>query len=292
MQELIKAFDIDGTFLDFDSKPGDEPLINQALLATLQPGERVALVTNQGGLPFGLMGAKGYPTPVTFVWRLTALANALTERGSVIASVHISTYHPKAPPERCEEAAAFILRLLDGGAVPLFVHHNEGSRKPNPAMLVEAHASVYYGDSDEDAAAAENAVVPFVRVERFTSGGGGQPLNLIHCHECGRDDKVIVADDRRWCPVCGRIEVIYLSPCDGDEYPPYNSQLWVEHEVRQSQGIYGNDRVANWAEVVYPDLDPYKSLSVWVKHGHDERPRRYEVHAEPVITFFAYEVEP
>ena len=53
----MKTFDIDVTLLDYDYLPGSQPKINHALIATIA-GETINLVTNQGGLPFGVMGAK------------------------------------------------------------------------------------------------------------------------------------------------------------------------------------------------------------------------------------------
>lgn len=291
----MKTFDIDGTLLDYDYLPGEDPVINRGLIATLEPGERIALVTNQGGLAFGLMGiqrkdGRHYPRSADFVWRLNKLVNCLTDAGVIVADVHVCTFHPKAPPEKCEEAAASIKEMLPSDTVKAYFF--ERWRKPNPSMLVEARATVYYGDSEEDAEAAARLHIPFVRVTRFTSGGGGEPVNLIECVHCGRKDKVIISDRERWCPECGKKRVYYVAV--DETRPPFNSQLWLAHEPLHEYPDEA-DMVQAFIEDIYPDKQDiaFGAERVWVVDRlDDEEPARcYEVRVDYVPTWFAYEVD-
>lgn len=291
----MKTFDIDGTLLDYDYLVGEDPVINQRLIVSLDISEPVALVTNQGGLAFGLMDAKRrdgrqYPRPVDFVWRLNKLINYLTDAGIPVVSVYVCTFHAKAPAELCREAAATIKEMLPNDIVKAY--SLERWRKPNPAMLIEAGATVYYGDSEEDGQAAAAAGIPFVKVERFTSGGGGQPINLIECLHCGRKDKVIINDRERWCPECGKKRVYYVAV---DEMrPPFNSQLWLAHEPLQEYPDEA-EMVQAFIEDLYPDkVDiAFGSARAWVVDRlDDEAPARcYEVRVDYVPTWFAYEID-
>lgn len=167
------ASDIDGTLIDYDHIPGTIPAINWPLIRQLRPRtDRLLLVTNQGGLPFGVQGivrkdGRKYPTPEDFIDRFVHLAGALALYGIRIGGVWACTFHPKAKPEAIEFAAETLDGLLF--AFPgLSVHIYPGDdRKPKPAMLHYASATVYYGDSDDDEQAAQAAGIEFVRVERF-----------------------------------------------------------------------------------------------------------------------------
>lgn len=166
------ASDIDGTLLDYDHVPGASPAINHALIAQLaERTDRIALVSNQGGLPWGMMGTTRrdggrYPLPVDFVTRLTDLRLALSEAGISVASVHVCVWHPKAPEQAIKQAAAELSELLDHWLI-VRLYDDSMWRKPSPNMLIAAGASCYYGDSDEDQDAAQSAGIEFVCVGRF-----------------------------------------------------------------------------------------------------------------------------
>jgi len=64
--------DIDGTLLDYGHRQGEPHLLNTALCEQLR-GNNIHLITNQGGLPFGIAGAVGFPTPADFLARLEFL---------------------------------------------------------------------------------------------------------------------------------------------------------------------------------------------------------------------------
>jgi histidinol phosphatase-like enzyme len=285
----MKTFDIDGTLLDYGYLPGGEPLLNHALIDTLLPGEQIALVTNQGGLAFGLMNAGQYPKPEDFVRRLKTLVNALSGRSVIVKSVMACTALDGISPGLASQVAYEVSELWERPPFPLTIFHGRSERKPSPYMLARSRATVYYGDSDEDEKAAANAGIPFVRVERFTSGGGGQPVNLTTCSKCGRDDKVVVDEWRRWCPECGWMRVYYLTI--GDVRPPFNSQLWFEHETNGEADEA--EMVADWAEENASDT-AWGTDRVWVldKLDDDAAARCYDVRVENVPTWFAYKVGP
>lgn len=167
------ACDIDGTLLDYDYIPGQPPKINHALIERLR-GEEIALVTNQDGLPFGVKGVirkdgRRYPCPEDFVDRLKHLLEALHQADVTVRNIQICIYHPKADPYSIDVAHGCLLDGLDTidrhGII--YIYWIEHFRKPNPAMLIEAGATIYYGDSDEDAEAAFSAKIEFVSVDRF-----------------------------------------------------------------------------------------------------------------------------
>jgi hypothetical protein len=69
------TLDIDGTMLGYDSYTADVPTVNLPLIRELAKVTRqVALVTNQGGLPWGVLGSvrkdgQAYPKPEFFYRR-------------------------------------------------------------------------------------------------------------------------------------------------------------------------------------------------------------------------------
>jgi hypothetical protein len=171
--------DIDGTLLDYDHVPGQQPVINEALIQEIaKRTDWVVLITNQGGLPFGVMGRKlrggrSYPKPADFVLRLSKLAESLGAAGIHIGSMHVSVFHSKVSAEAVQKAAEMAVALLsDFPSDRIEIYTDEQSRKPSPVMLQHAEIDCYYGDSDEDAEAAKAAGVEFVHVERFLGARG------------------------------------------------------------------------------------------------------------------------
>jgi acid phosphatase class B len=82
-------------------------------------------------------------------------------------ALRASCYHPKAPVKAIQDAAHQLRGLFSNHLFDWRIYTTERARKPNALMLRSVGASCYYGDSDEDAQAAKEAGIPFVRVERF-----------------------------------------------------------------------------------------------------------------------------
>ena len=165
------ALDLDGTLLDY-APEGPEPRVNHAVIAALQARgvTEVAICTNQGGLPFGVLGklrkdGRPYPTPFQFAVRLIEAIKVLVGVGIAVKAVHVSLWHDYAEAQAIREAQRAIEVHRYG--VPVVVYTTPAARKPSPLMLRAVGASEYWGDSPEDAEAARNAGVPFVHVERF-----------------------------------------------------------------------------------------------------------------------------
>lgn len=168
--------DIDGTLLDYNYIPGQMPNVNLELIRELRrfDVDEIVLISNQGGLPFGFQDferkdGRRYPRPEDFVNRLIFLTGALSLWGIRIVALHACTYHPRAAGDYSWRAASAVDEMLDRAAPQMikFIHHEATYRKPAPRMIVEAFVDQYYGDSDEDEQAAEDAGIKFLRVERF-----------------------------------------------------------------------------------------------------------------------------
>lgn len=175
----VIAFDIDGVLADYGYS--NMPKINVAFLDEMKSeyGSRVAfaLVSNQGGLPFGVQSVRlpdgnTYPVPLTCARRLYAVSMAFRHRGMNIAHVRYCVFHPTADRTSIQTAAKelrfHIGRHADHFGYSWHVYSTQAARKPNPLMLLSVGASAYYGDSDEDEQAAQAARIPFHRVRRFT----------------------------------------------------------------------------------------------------------------------------
>lgn len=168
------ALDLDGTLLDY-SPEGPTPRVNRALIATLkaQGVRQVAILTNQGGLPFGVAGklrkdVRPYPTPEQFDVRLGAAVYALARSGIAVVAVRVSCWHQYARERDIQSAARQVRALMPRLSTSDWrVYATARARKPNPLMLRSVGATCYYGDSPEDGDAAANAGIPFVKVERF-----------------------------------------------------------------------------------------------------------------------------
>lgn len=175
------ASDIDGTLLDYNYHPGALPLINQELITQIAGRTaKIALVTNQGGLGFGWQqrnrtDGRKYPTPGDFALRLYHLNAALNAAGLVVAGVYVSLYHQAHPLDLLETVRDRLWAQVDTQFdFAVNVYLAPGSRKPSPQMLSAAGTTTYYGDSDEDEAAALAAGCEFVRVARFSATQKGE----------------------------------------------------------------------------------------------------------------------
>lgn len=170
--------DFDGTIADF-APEGATTRINHALLRTLtqQGVRRIGIYTNQGGLLFGVAGLKRkdgrpYPTPEKFLCRLADGLAALGSYGITVADVRVSCWHAAAGDNPAlaramQTAAARVRAGLGATTYRWTVYTTPAARKPRGDVLRWMGATAYYGDSPEDAAAAADAGVPFVAVERF-----------------------------------------------------------------------------------------------------------------------------
>lgn len=164
------AFDLDGTILNYN---GHTIAIryNYALINLLRQTtviNTVAILTNQGGMAFSRQNPARYPTPERVAMRIYSASQFLQNNGWSVAVVMASCYHPRAQAVDVQWAAATLRTYLAAFGVPRWrVYTTERARKPNPLMLRAAGATMYFGDSDEDEAAAKAAGVRFVRVKRF-----------------------------------------------------------------------------------------------------------------------------
>ena len=161
------ALDFDGVVANYNDHT-TTIRINTGLLALLpRPRQPIAICTNQGGMAFRRPNPARYPTPQWVAPRTHAGFTFLAQSGYPVASILISAYHPKADAADIQAVAQELRALLALFAPAWHVYTTERSRKPHPLMLRAAHATAYYGDSPEDAQAAESAGVPFVAVPRF-----------------------------------------------------------------------------------------------------------------------------
>lgn len=167
------AFDLDGTLINYNYSPGDITKVNWDLIKGLKQVP-AAICTNQGGLTFGMQYRKRadgrlYPAPEHFIDRLITAIDAMDQHGVTVGAVRVSLWHPRAIGYPLTKAANKIRQAV-GSIWPymdLMVFTSSRARKPEPMMLESVKCEVYFGDSQEDEAAALAAGVGFVRVERF-----------------------------------------------------------------------------------------------------------------------------
>lgn len=160
------GLDFDGTVANY----GDvwELSFNGALLEMLPHSAPVAIITNQGGLPFSVKGGKVYPTPERLAERLRAGVNWLNANGHPVQMVCVSVYHPSADAKAITSAAHQLRKLMPSviGGWAWRVYETERARKPSPLMLKYAQVTSYYGDGAEDVEAARAAGVMMHYVNR------------------------------------------------------------------------------------------------------------------------------
>ena len=180
------GLDIDGCIAAYGIQPGERPLVNLGLIFQLATWgvTSVSLISNQGGLPFGikerdvvqdlpvsddkLITFQKFPTPNVLAYRLIYFDDVLAFYGIRVRDIHLSLHHDNAASERVDQAADELKYALDGmtRGTP-FVYTSPTMRKPNPGMLKEAQINMYFGDSAEDEQAARAAHCEFVLVPRF-----------------------------------------------------------------------------------------------------------------------------
>lgn len=170
--------DLDGTLLSWWAQANKKPRMNWSLIGTMvKLGIRsLSIATNQGGLILGYAGKQrsdgvAYPTPWMFRDRIYYLQEGLQQAGITLEGVRVSLYHPygmqvasRRQIKSCAERVRAHLKGLDTNSV---VYTTMDSRKPSARMLLDLHAGMFYGDSDDDRGAAQNAGVFFIPVARF-----------------------------------------------------------------------------------------------------------------------------
>lgn len=142
------ALDLDGTILNYGGH-ASETRINPALLALLPAPGPVVIVTNQGGMAFHRVNPARYPAPAQVADRLWTAAVYLGSRGYPVQAILVSCYHPRAERADVQRAARRLRREYAQDGIRIFT--TARARKPRPYLLRLAGASVYYGDSPEDA---------------------------------------------------------------------------------------------------------------------------------------------
>lgn len=160
------GIDIDGTILPYGAAK-DDYRGNADLIHRLPPAAstNIILVTNQAGINF--IGDR-YPTPAEVANRIHNALLFLGRHGYFPRYTNISVFHPRTPYSVIEISAKRLRRALHALNILNFsIYATEKSRKPQPYMLRHPMLETYYGDSDEDRAAADAAGIPFVRIERF-----------------------------------------------------------------------------------------------------------------------------
>lgn len=162
---MIKGFDMDGTLIAY----GESGDINYDLIdQVVNPGDKVAILTNQGGIPLG------YRTVKQFVGRFTGLRYYLEVGcGAKVVGLQVALWHEKATRDQISAAFTGLIDVYyvkGSDEMIAFIWITPRSRKPDPFMLQVANVGIYYGDSDEDEQAAAAAGVAFVRVPRFMGG--------------------------------------------------------------------------------------------------------------------------
>lgn len=154
------GLDLDGTICNYNAH-GVEIRTNPALLGMLPPQSLIAIISNQGGLPHGRIEA------AQVVRRMAAACTFLAQAGHQVVGIYASVFHPTATAGQVRSAERSLRYRAAQIGLPLSVFSTARSRKPSPFMLKHARISAYYGDSEEDRAAARMAGIPFVRVLRF-----------------------------------------------------------------------------------------------------------------------------
>lgn len=161
--------DLDGTIIPYANNNTEATTINPDLVALWQSCgiSRIKIATNQGGINFA-DGLNKYPTAEMVAKRLAFAVSALAEAGIEVTEICAATYHPKATPEMAWWSAIELESKVEKVSnVSISANFGPEYRKPEIMMFVKLGATLYFGDSDEDAAAASAAGCKFARVERF-----------------------------------------------------------------------------------------------------------------------------
>ena len=164
---MIKGFDMDGTLIAYEQGYVPNNDLNYHLIdQVVNPGDKIAILTNQGGIPLG------YRTDEQFADRFLAVRHYL-EVGcrAKVVELQVALWHEKATRLQITNAALDLMGIYYvRNDMRYLIWPQPDYRKPQPRMLEIANVGIYYGDSDEDEQAAAAAGVQFVRVPRFMGG--------------------------------------------------------------------------------------------------------------------------
>lgn len=169
----VVGLDLDGTLVSYGTER--EPRLNPVALDMLRRRQikTARILTNQAGIGFHLKaGDARFPSPALFVLRLVLALGGLHQIGIETVQVLVSLWHPGLLDDDALEQAAQM--VADLAVVPqqlygcaLITSTLPGWRKPRPDMLLAAGLTSYWGDSKEDAEAAQAANVEYVAIQRF-----------------------------------------------------------------------------------------------------------------------------
>jgi histidinol phosphatase-like enzyme len=165
--------DFDGTLVDYGFQVGSPVKVNLPLLELLR-GKEITIITNQGGLAFGVMnrnrldGVK-YPMPADFFTRYRDFVVIAKNYDIRVVQLQIALYHPKAQQHYIDvvKDELFDLFVEYDHKFDFRIYLTDHYRKPSPKMLEVAEVDIYYGDSDEDQAASLEAGCEYRHVVRF-----------------------------------------------------------------------------------------------------------------------------
>lgn len=156
---MLYLFDLDNTlisgYMDNPDKnydawkvlPGRRTRLNQLLMQ----GHKVAIITNQGGVAFGLVSERACDAKLNQAVRALGLSNPRSGGDAPDPLIYCSIHHPNGKPPYNDPVLA-------------------ARRKPSGAMIREAmqdypqaaaRGVLMVGDRPEDEAAANDAGVPF-----------------------------------------------------------------------------------------------------------------------------------
>lgn len=160
------CLDMDGVILNYGNHTTELRINHDFIAHLVELGvKNVRICTNQGGLVFSVSNPAKYPTPERFIERASAAVRALNEAHISVARVHVAVFHPRADATLIDRVRGSLVSA--NKPFSMMVHLLAEYRKPEPGMLRAAGATKFFGDSDEDGAAAIAWGCEFVRVERF-----------------------------------------------------------------------------------------------------------------------------
>lgn len=162
---MLYLFDLDNTLIsgymdnpdkDFNTwhvLPGRWSLLQHLKMQ----GHTIAIITNQGGVAYGLVTEDECSAKLDRVIRDLGLVNPRSSGDAPDPLVYCSIHHPKGkPPYNDPELAA---RRKPSGAMIREAMHDYPSAAARGVLMV--------GDRPEDEAAAKDAEVPYMDAETF-----------------------------------------------------------------------------------------------------------------------------
>jgi hypothetical protein len=168
--------DFDGTLVSYMGEGfSNVPEVNETLLEVLR-GKHIWIVTNQGGLPFGIQWLwkpngkpKKYPLPHEFIDRLVLFHHIALAYNVTVIATSVCFYHPHATAEVMVAAHDTTVGLSKTLPFPLYTYLGKEYRKPQGGMVKNLGLAQFIGDGDEDENLALHEGIPFVRIDRFVN---------------------------------------------------------------------------------------------------------------------------